>query len=94
MIVYTRTISDQEQKILEHDLLDIKDWINKSIEGKINNVLKRLANQEREKLVSEGALTAPARLVDLANSAFSRPDYLNRKDRDAREVIEISGRRH
>lgn len=41
MITYTRTITDAEQKILEHDLLDIKDWIDKAIQGKINNCAKR-----------------------------------------------------
>ena len=45
MINYTRVITDEEQKILENDLLDVVDWINKAIEGKINNCLKRAALQ-------------------------------------------------
>ena len=87
MIVYTKTIDDETQKILENDLLDIKNWIDGMIDGKIRSVLKRLANDERERLISEGATTVPAKSTDLALSAFSRPDYKNRVEREASAFI-------
>lgn len=82
MIKYERVITDQEQLILENDLLDITDWINKAIEGKINNCAKRLARAEHDRLAKEGADMIPAKISSLCNSAFNCKTYKNRKERD------------
>ncbi len=82
MIEYKRTITDYEQKVLENDLLDIVDWINKAIEGKINNCLKRLAKEEHQRLINEGTDLIPAKLDSLCKNAFNRKDYKNRIERE------------
>lgn len=82
MIEYKRIITDEEQKILENDLLDIKDWIDKAIEGKINNCMKRLAKSEQERLIASGADMVPARAIDLCQSAFKCETYKNRAERE------------
>ncbi len=89
MITYNRIITDDEQKILENDLLDIVDWINKAIEGKINNCSKRLAQTEAERLKNTGAKMIPASVSDLCKSALVNPGYLNRKKRE--ELINSKG---
>lgn len=38
---YTRKFTDAEVKCLEHDLMDIKDWIDKAIDGKIAKCKER-----------------------------------------------------
>lgn len=82
MIKYERIITGEEQKILEHDLIDIKEWIDKAIEGKINNCLKRAAIQSREISKQEGAEFLIANDTAAANKLFTRKDYLNRQQRE------------
>ena len=36
-LTITVTINDTDQKCLKNDLLDIDDWVQKAVEGKINN---------------------------------------------------------
>lgn len=86
MISYERTITDAEQAILEHDLLDITDWINKAIEGKIANCKTRAAREYRAKLVAENAESLPASDDAAVTAYFVREDYQNRAERDAAQV--------
>ncbi len=85
MFKYERILTDDEQKYLEHDLLDIKDWIDKAIIGKINNCMKRLAKAEQERLMQIGVDMIPAKLESLCKSAFNSKDYKNRQERDSIE---------
>ena len=82
---YERDFTELEQKILEHDLLDVKDWINKAIEGKINQCMKRLIKAEQERLIAKGADTIPVGYEALCRSAFGSKEYLNRVQREALE---------
>lgn len=86
MINYERVITDEEQMILENDILDVKDWIDKAIEGKIAQCSKRLAKAEQERLIAEGADMIPASMTKLCASALCRKEYLNRAERDALEL--------
>lgn len=86
MIEYSRVITDEEQKILENDLLDIKDWIDKAIEGKINNCMKRAAKQYEELAKVEKLPTVPTTEFMKAKTLFARPDYKNRVTRDAVKI--------
>jgi len=83
MIEYTRIITDEEQKILENDLLDIKNWIDKAIEGKLNNCGKRAAKEYDELAKKEDLDMVPAK-DDLKRAAlFAHPDYKNRLERES-----------
>lgn len=86
MIKFSRTLSDEEQKILEHDILDIAGWINGMIDGKINNCTKRLAQQRRADMIAAGATTVPAKDIDIARHAFADVAYKNRAQREAESV--------
>ena len=83
MISYTKTITDAEQAILEHDLLDVSDWINKAIEGKINNCKARAAKEYRAKLTENGAESLPASDDAAVEAYFASEDYQNRAEREA-----------
>lgn len=79
---YRKVLTSRQVKILQHDLADIKDWIDRAIEGKINNCLKRIALEERERLVVVGVKLIPATTEDLVNSAFNNPAYKSRAERE------------
>lgn len=82
MLKYERIITNEEQKILLHDLLDINQWIDGMILGKINNCKKRMARAYREVLKQEGATMVPVS-DDVAVKEYSlRKDYLNREARE------------
>lgn len=90
MIKYSVDITDEQQKILEHDLLDIKDWINKAIQGKVNNCLKRAANECRQILKNNPNAMVPANDVTAAFALFSSKHYKNRVQREAELVTQKS----
>ncbi len=87
MINYTRIITDEEQKCLENDLLDITDWINKAIEGKINNCAKRAAKQYDELAKAEELATVPTQDAAKREALFAHPEYKNRTAREAEEEL-------
>lgn len=87
MLEYKITLTDEQQKILEHDLLDIKDWIDKAIDGKINNCLKRAANECRQILKTDPNALLPANDKLAALALFSSRHYKNRCQREA-ELVE------
>ena len=82
MIKYSRTITDDEQKILENDLLNVTDWIDKAIEGKINNCLTRAAKQYEELAKAQNLSSMPVKDLDKVKALISHPTYKNRKERD------------
>jgi len=82
MIEYTRSITDEEQKILENDLLDIKDWIDKAIEGKISKCGKRAAKAYDELAKQEDLDTVPTKDDQKRVALFAHPTYKNRQARD------------
>lgn len=90
-LTYTRELTDDEVAILSNDLLDIKDWIDKAIEGKINNCKKRAAIAYREQLKSEGAEMVPVDDTVAVKALFARPDYKNRVAKDAIMETERKG---
>ena len=83
MITYTRIITDDEQKMLENDLLDIKQWIDLAIAGKINNCLKRAARQYDEFAKNKNIPSVPSKDDLKVKEFFAHPDYKNRTARDA-----------
>ncbi len=82
MIEYKRTITDEEQKCLEHDLLDITDWINKAVDGKISNCMKRAAIEYREMAKNNGIDMIPVKDMACAEALFCCKEYKNRVQRE------------
>ena len=84
------TLTDLEQKILSNDLYNdtdnagLDDWIQKAVDGKINNCWKRMQSEWTTKLMNDDSFTdpIPSNRADFVALVTARPDYQNRKTRD------------
>ena len=85
-ITITINITDAEEACLKNDLLDVDDWVQKAVVGKINNCRKRMIREWLPKLMADSAVTTiPADETAFISAVITRPDY---KDRVAREQLE------
>lgn len=87
MIEYIRVITDEEQKRLEHDLVNIVTWLNGMVDGKINNCSKRAAKAYDELAKIENLETVPTQESKKIEELFKHPSYKNRVQRDADESV-------
>ena len=84
-ITVTVTIDDTDEKILLNDLLDIDEWVQDAVSGKVNNCWKRMQSNWTTKLMNDDSFTdsIPSNKTDFVNLVTSREDYLTRAERDA-----------
>ncbi len=68
-------ITDVEEKILLNDLIDIQDWVEKAVKGKVNNCKKRMISGYKSPLVDKTD-------DELVEYIISQLDYKDRKDRE------------
>jgi hypothetical protein len=86
-LTVTVEISDHNEKVLLNDLLDIDDWVQAAVVGKINNCKKRAANSAAAILKADPSIESmPATDDGLIAALLARDDYKNRAERDAEEV--------
>jgi hypothetical protein len=89
----TITITDLQQTLLSNDLYNDADnagidlWIEKAVEGKINNCWKRFRQEWTQKLMDDESFTdaIPSNQADFVALVTARSDYKNRKARDDAE---------
>ena len=87
MGTYTITLTSTEETALKNDLLDINDWIQEAITGKVHNCKKRMVNEWRPILFDdESVASIPANDDDLIALIIARSDYKTRVERDAEET--------
>ena len=92
MATHTKTVSltDLQQNILKNDLYSDTDnagldtWIQKAVDGKINNCWKRMQTEWTNKLMNDDSFTdaIPSNQADFVALVIARDDYKNRKARD------------
>jgi len=93
MATHTKTVSitDDDQKLLSNDLYNdmsnnagIDDWIQKALDGKINNCWKRFQREWTTKLMDDSSFTdpIPSNKSDFIALVTARSDYKNRKTRE------------
>ena len=83
-VTVTVEISDHNEKVLLNDLLDIDDWVQKAVIGKINSCGKRMAVEATAVLkADESVESMPATDEGLQKALLDRDDYKNRAERDA-----------
>ena len=83
-VTVTVNISDADEKAMLNDLLDIDDWVQQAVVGKINNCRKRMAAQAAAVLKADASVeTMPATDAGLIGALLARDDYKNRAERDA-----------
>lgn len=78
------TLADQQVKVLEHEILDIEQWVKDAIDGRLNYCLNILADEAHTVLMNDPAVTTmPAKRDALVAAYMARPDYKGRKQREA-----------
>ena len=89
-LTITITINETDQKVLNNDLLDINDWCQSAITGKINNCWKRMQTEWTSKLMDDESFTdpIPSNKTDFVNLVTTRSDYQTRTERDAESQTE------
>ena len=87
-LTITVTIDDTDQKVMKNDLKDINDWVQKAVEGKVNNCWKRFQREWTTKLMNDETFTdpIPSNKTDFVNLVTARADYKDRATRDAEAV--------
>lgn len=78
----TITLTDDEIKLLENDLLDIQEWVQGIVDGKVNNCWKRFQQEWTVRLMNDPDFTdsIPSNKADFIALVVSRKDYQNRAD--------------
>lgn len=80
-------ISTADIKCLENDLLNIEDWINSAIRGKISKCKKRLVQEWQPRLLLDPDIrTIPADESALIDYITNRKDYKNREARERADL--------
>ena len=78
------SIDNTDEKLLLNDLLDIQDWVDGALTGKINNCWKRFQTEWTTKLLNDETVTAiSASKSDFVEQVTNRTDYKTRTQRDA-----------
>ncbi len=84
MDITKRTLTTTEESVLKNDLLDVQDWVDKAIDGKVNNCKKRMIAEWLPKLYADESVTQiPASEDEIVAMIVARDDYQSREDRDA-----------
>jgi len=83
-LTLTIEVDDTQQTILKNDLLDINEWVQGAMTGKINNAWKRMQTEWTAKLMNDSSFTdpIPSNQADFVKLVLARSDYKNRKARD------------
>ena len=90
-LTITVTINETDQKCLKNDLLDLDQWVQDAVTGKINNCWKRFQRQWTQKLMDDETFTdtIPSNKTDFVNLVTARADYKDRATRDAEEQARL-----
>ena len=78
-LTVTVNISDHDEKVLLHDLLDIDAWVQGAVAGKLNNCGKRMAQEATTVLKADASVEDEG----LQKALMARDDYKDRAARDA-----------
>ena len=83
-LTITVIINDTDQKCMKNDLLDINEWVQLAVSGKVHNCWKRMQQSWTTKLMNDETFTdpIPSNQADFVALVIARDDYKNRKARD------------
>ena len=81
----TIEIDDTDEKVLMNDILDIDEWVQNAVTGKINSCWKRMQNNWTTQLINDASFTdsIPSNKTDFVTLVTSREDYKDRAAMDA-----------
>ena len=83
----TVEINDTDEKVMLNDLLDIDEWVQLAVTGKINNCWKRMQQNWTSQLMNDQSFTdpIPSNKDDFVKMVTARSDYKDRAARDKEE---------
>ena len=83
----TVKIDDTDEKVMLNDLLDIDEWVQLAVTGKINNCWKRMQQNWTNQLMKDESFTdsIPSNKTDFVKMVTARSDYKDRAARDKHE---------
>ena len=91
MATFTIEINETDMLVLNNDLLDVNEWIQNAVIGKINNCKKRMITEWQPKLFNDPAVTnIPATEDEFITAVVARDDYKSRIDRDAEAEMNLT----
>tara|TARA_R110002126_G_scaffold14673_2_gene61181 strand:- start:15 stop:275 length:261 start_codon:yes stop_codon:yes gene_type:complete len=77
---YTITISDDDEDVLLSTIVDVQDWLDKALSGKINNVKRKVDTEFRMLLdLDPTVVSIPADINGRLSLIRSRPEYAQKK---------------
>lgn len=83
----TVTFTENEQKYLENDLLNLEDWVRMAVIGKTNKCKTRMVQEWDAKLrADKDVVSIPTDETTWLSTVTSRTDYKNRSERDAEAI--------
>ena len=84
-LTITVSISDTDEKIMKNDLLDLDQWVQDAVTGKLNNCWKRFRQEWTQRLMDDETFTdsIPSNKEAFVNLVLARDDYKDRTTRDA-----------
>mgnify|MGYP006099076967 CR=1 FL=1 len=89
MDIKKRTLNAVDEAALLNDLLDIQDWVDAAITGKIHSCKVRMCNAWRPILYADESVTQISNDNDeLVPVILARDDYKTRVERDAAQDAE------
>ena len=84
MNISQRTLSSTEEAVLKNDLLDVQDWVDKAIDGKVSNCKKRMLAEWLPKLYADDSVDSiPASEDEIVAMIVARDDYKSREEKEA-----------
>lgn len=79
----TVTLTDEQVSLLEYDVLDIDQWVQDAVTGRVHYSAHALAEEARAVLMADPDVdTMPAKPDALIAAYLQRPSYQNRKQRE------------
>ena len=83
-LTITVTINDDDQKIMKNDVVDLDQWVQLAVTGKINACWIRMHATWSSQLLNDESFTdpVPSNKTDFLNLVLSRPEYEDAKTRD------------
>ena len=88
-VTITLTVDDTDEKVLLNDLVDIQEWVQGAVDGKLNNAWKRMQQNWTQQLMNDDTFTdpIPSNKADFVTLVTSRDDYQTRSERDAAQEV-------
>jgi len=92
MDISKRSLTQAEENILVHELLDPNQWVVSATNGKINSIKTRMAEEARQVLYADESVTQiPASDDEIIEIYIARSDYKNRAEREAEQEAKLAG---